>query len=302
MKTLFNKNVLIALTVIVSLCLLYWGIEYLKGVNLFKPANFYYATFDNVNGLVSSAPVNANGFPVGQVREMEFDYSTNRVRLLLSMDKGLQIPQGSTITVVSSLTGASTLALNLAENDVKLKVGDEIPSVTTTGLMDKVGKNMLPKVDAILPRVDSIMGNVNELTGSPALAAAVMRLDAITAELATSAHQLSLLMNRLNSAMPGVMNNVDGITTNLSGAASNLNAISANVKAMPLDSTIASLNASLANVQQLTTKLNGTDSSLGLLLNDKSLYQNADHAVASLDSLLTDIKKNPKRYITIKVF
>ena len=92
MNTLFNKNVLIALTVIVSLCLLYWGIEYLKGVNLFKPANFYYATFDNVNGLVSSAPVNANGFPVGQVREMEFDYSTNRVRLLLSMDKGLQIP------------------------------------------------------------------------------------------------------------------------------------------------------------------------------------------------------------------
>ena len=71
---------------------------------------------------------------------------------------------------------------------------------------------------------------------------------------------------------------------------------------MPIDSTINGLNATIANMQELTKKLNSKDSSLGLLLNDKSLYQNADNAVASLDSLLTDIKKNPKRYVTIKVF
>lgn len=98
------------------------------------------------------------------------------------------------------------------------------------------------------------------------------------------------------------MNNVNGITSNLSTTTSNLDEFSANLNKMPLDSTVNNLNSTIANIQSLTEKLNDKNSTVGLLLNDKSLYNNADHAVASLDSLFIDIKKNPKRYINVKIF
>ena len=75
----FNKNVKIALTVIAGLALLYWGINYLKGVNLLTPANRYYTEIESTNGLIEAAPVTVNGFQVGQVREINYDYSKNKI-------------------------------------------------------------------------------------------------------------------------------------------------------------------------------------------------------------------------------
>lgn len=297
-----KKNILIAVTVIMSLGLLIWGIEFLKGVNLFKPANYYYAKFDKVDGLVEAAPVTINGFQVGQVRELTYDYKTNQISVLLNMNKDLKIPEGSFAYIQSSLTGTASLALSLANNDKYINVGDEIKGVAELGLMDQISGNVLPQVTEMLPKVDSILGNVNALVGSPAIATSVQRLDAITAELAKSSQQLTILMNTLNKNMPGMMNNVNGITSNLTSATGNIDEFSANLKQMPLDSTINNLNGTIANLQAITNKLNDKNSSLGLLLNDKSLYQNADHAVASLDSLFIDVKKNPKRYISIKLF
>ena len=297
-----KKNILIAVTVIASLCILYWGIEFLKGINMFTPANFYYAKFDKVNGLVDAAPVNINGFPVGQVREIKYDYATNQISVMMAMNKDLKLPQGSEVRIESSITGTASLAITLGESDVFYKVGDEIPSVTGGGLMDKVSSEVGPKVMNIVPKVDSIMGNVNAIVGNPALQSSIYRLDAITVQLTNSSQQLTQLLTSLNKSVPGVMTNVNGITTNLTGASDNLNTMSGTLKSLPLDSTVNQLNATIANIQELTGKLNDTNSSLGLLMNDKSLYNNANRAVADLDSLLVDIKKNPKRYIHIKVF
>lgn len=297
-----KKNILIAVTVIASLCLLYWGIEFLKGVNMFKPANFYYAEFEKVDGLIEAAPVNINGFTVGQVREMSYDYKTNNIKVMLALNKNLKLPLGSAAHIQSSLTGASTLVITLGESDTYHKVGDNIPGIIGGGLMDKLGKEVVPQVVDIMPKVDSIMGNVNALVASPALVASVYRLDGITAQLAQSSQQLTKLLTHLNSQVPGVMTNVHTITNNLTGTTDNLQAFSGNVKSLPIDSTVNQLNATIANLQQLSQKLNDPNSSLGLLLSDKSLYKNADKAVADLDSLLIDIKKHPKRYINIKVF
>ncbi len=302
MKSFFTKNVLIALTVVVSLCLLYWGIEYLKGINLFKPANFYYAKFEKVEGLTVSAPVTVNGFQVGQVREINYDYADNQITVLMSLDKELRVPRGSQVSLSSDILGTAALTLNLAKNDSYYNVGDEIPTAVKAGLMDKVGDDVMPQVVAMLPKVDSILSNVNGVLSNPAINTSVSRLDGITAELARSSQQLTLLMNSLNRSVPGIMGDVKGVTGNLYTASGDIKHLSANVRNMPLDSTIKSLNATVANLQALSAKLNNKESSLGLLLNDKSLYNNANSSVMSLDSLLKDVKKNPKRYVTIKVF
>lgn len=302
MKSFFTKNVLIALTVVVSLCLLYWGIEYLKGINLFKPANFYYAKFEKVEGLTVSAPVTVNGFQVGQVREINYDYADNQITVLMSLDKELRVPRGSQVSLSSDILGTAALTLNLAKNDFYYNVGDEIPTAVKAGLMDKVGDDVMPQVVAMLPKVDSILSNVNGVLSNPAINTSLSRLDGITAELARSSQQLTLLMNSLNRSVPGIMGDVKGVTGNLYTASGDIKHLSANVRNMPLDSTIKSLNATVANLQALSAKLNNKESSLGLLLNDKALYNNANSSVMSLDSLLKDVKKNPKRYVTIKVF
>lgn len=304
-----KKNVLIGLTVVVSICILYWGIEYLKGINLLKPANFYYAKFEKVNGLTVASPVTVNGFKVGQVREITYDYDTNQISVELSFEKGLKIPDGSTITFSNELLGAAALQLNLGASKTYMEVGSVIPTQMQGGLMDKVGKDMMPALVSILPKVDSIVGSVNQILANPAIAASVTRCDAITRELAASSAQLTELMASLNKAIPGMVHNANGVLANanaltgdLRTTTGNLNTITGNLKELPLDTTLNRINATLANVQRLTAKLNNENSSLGMLLNDKKLYQNATSTVASLDSLLQDVKKHPKKYVTIKVF
>lgn len=304
-----KRNIKIGLTVIVSLCLLYWGIEYLKGINLLKPANFYYAKFEKVDGLTVASPVNVNGFKVGQVRDITYDYNTNQILVELSFDKGLKIPDGSTITFASELLGGAVLQLNLGASKTYMPQGSTIPTAMQAGLMDKVGNEMMPAVTSILPKVDSIMGSVNQLLANPALHASVARTDAITRELAASAAELSALMTQLNRSLPGVLNHVNGtmanaeaLTSDLRTTTGNLNTFTGSLNQMPLDTTLNRINATLANVQRLTAQLNSENSSLGMLMNDKKLYQNATNTVASLDSLLQDVKRNPKKYVTIKVF
>lgn len=304
-----KKNVLIGLTVVVSICILYWGIEYLKGINLLKPANFYYAKFEKVNRLTVASPVTVNGFKVGQVREITYDYDTNQISVELSFEKGLKIPDGSTITFSNELLGAAALQLNLGASKTYMEVGSVIPTQMQGGLMDKVGNDMMPALVSILPKVDSIVGSVNQILANPAIAASVTRCDAITRELAASSAQLTELMASLNKAIPGMVHNANGVLANanaltgdLRTTTGNLNTITGNLKELPLDTTLNRINATLANVQRLTAKLNNENSSLGMLLNDKKLYQNATSTVASLDSLLQDVKKHPKKYVTIKVF
>ena len=286
----FNKNVKIALTVIAGLVLLYWGINYLKGINLLTPANYYYTEVESSDGLLQAAPITVNGFQVGQVREINYDYEKNKITVMLAMDKNMKVPKGSTINMVSGLMGPA------------METGSYIPTAEKPGLMDHVTENVMPMVTNMLPKVDSIMNNVNGLTGDPALAAALSRLDGITRQLQISAQQLTMLMSNLNRSVPGVVNNVNGIASNLTGASSNLTDLSESLKQLPLDETMNKLNTTLANLQALSEQLNDKNSSLGKVINDRELYDSANHAIASLDSLLTDIKAHPKRYINVKVF
>lgn len=331
MKSIFNKNVIIALVIVLGLGLLYWGIEFLKGANLFEPANYYITKFDNVNGLNVSTPVTVNGYNVGLVKELDFDYKTNQITVKMSLDKELKIPVGSTVQLSNELLGAPSLSINLAKSTAYYKVGDEIPSMKVGGILDKVGSELMPQVNEIMPHINDILTNVNSLVANPALHGSVSQLDDLVAKINNSAQDLNTLLGNLNqisgglsSSVPGVIDGFVGIENNVNGTVndlhSNLNNLSGSlnnlagnlnnkVNELPthkLETTINELNSTIQEMHGLMTdlksKLNDRNSSLGLLLNDRQLYDNANGAVMSLDSLLNDIKANPKRYITIKVF
>ncbi len=299
MKKFFSKEVKIAITVIISLAVLFWGIEYLKGVNLFKPANFYYVEFKNVAGLTDSAPVTINGYQVGQVREINYDYETGSLVVLLGLEKELQIPVGSKAMLVTDMLGTAQIELDMAQNSTFYGVGDKIPGENAAGLMDAIGGELLPSVANLMPKIDSILTGLNAIVANPALQQSVTRLDGITANLEASSLQLSRMMNE---SMPVIMDNVEGVTCNLDSISGNLNAVSAELSKMPLDSTMVHIYNITSSLDEVTAKLNSTESSLGMLMNDRGLYDHIDSTVMSLDSLFVDIRKNPKRYVTIKVF
>lgn len=307
MKKIFNKELIIGGCVIITLAILFFGIDYLKGINIFKAANYYYVSYTNVAGLAQSAPVTVNGFKVGLVRDIQYEYDNpGHVKVELSLDKQLKVPSGSKAVLTTDMLGTSTIVLEMANNKDFHSVGDKLVGVNAVGLMDNLSGEMLPKVIDVIPKVDSLLVSVNNIVGNPAITAAINRLDNIMANIETATNSLATTMNAVAPAsrqLPAVVNNIDKLSASLAAASADLADVAANVKTMPIDSTMKNINNITDNLAQITRQLNSKDSSLGLLLYDPNLYYNINNTAAHLDSIMIDLKKQPKRYIpSIKIF
>ena len=293
-----KRNFIIGVCVLVALCILFFGLEFLKGVNVFKPANYYSASYTNVAGLQVSAPVSVNGFKVGQVSNIEYEYDNpGHVLVEMNLDKALKIPVGTKAVIEADLLGTATVHLVMSSNEEYYKVGDRIEGETASGMMESVSEELMPGVTRILPTVDTLLTNVNTLVADPALASSVARLDHITATLASTLDRL----DRSMQSLPQVMKSVNNITTSLDSMSRNLNSLSSRLDNAGIDSTLANVQYISRDLKALTAALNSDESSMGQLMHDPELYNNLNSAAASLDSLLIDVKKNPKRYISIKL-
>lgn len=297
MKSL-KKELIIGLCVLIALLVLFFGINFLKGVNIFKAANYYYATYTNAAGLQQSAPVTLDGFKVGQVREINYDYTNpGHVKVELSVDRKLRIPKGSEAVIEQDLLGTATVVLHISDAKEYEEVGATLLSHTQKGMLDNVTSTVMPQLGSTFAKIDSLLVNLNALVADPALAKSVGRLDAITLNLEVTLRQLRASAG----ALPPVIKNVDGLTSNLNTVSSDLAVVSGKLKEAPVDSLMNNITSISANLKELSATLNNPDSSLGLITHDRELYDNLNNCAASLDSLLIDVKKNPKRYISIKL-
>lgn len=296
---LYKKEVIIGFSVVVAILVLIFGIDFLKGANVFKASNYYYASYTNAAGLQKSAAVTVNGFKVGLVREISYQYNNpGHILVEMSLDKNLRLPQGTRAVIEQDLLGTPSVVLQLAPAAAGYyAVGDTLTGDTNGGMMETLTKSIVPATTEIFPKIDTLITNLNTLTGNPALTASITRLDAITRELELTLRQL----RATTGALPPVMANVKGITTNLNTASADLAIASAKVRQAPIDTVMTNLAALSTNLRALSLQLNDPNTSLGLLTRDPSLYRNLNSAATSLDSLLIDVKRNPKRYISIKL-
>lgn len=293
-----SKEFTIGLTVIIALLVLYLGINYLKGINLFKASNYYYASYTNVAGLAQSAPVTVNGFKVGLVREVEYEYDNpGHVKVELSLDRKLRLPEGTKAVLATDMLGTASIELRMGTGSKFYEVGADIPGETASGLMDNITGSIMPGITSLLPKVDSLLTAVTVLASDPALLATVKRLDAISANLERS----TSLLSRSMAVMPTVTSEAAATLTNVKETSGNLAAFTASLNELPVDSTFRNIQSLTLELNHLIGQLNSRESTLGLLLNDPELYRNLNASVASLDSLLIDVKRNPKRYISIKL-
>ena len=291
-----TKEVKIALVAIVSIVLLFFGMNFLKGMTLFSNGDSYYITFKDISGLSSSSPIFANGYRVGVVKDVSFDYENNGdVVVEFMVDDDLQIPRGSTAEIVSDLMGNVKMNLLLADNprDFVAK-GDTIMGVINSGMLGKA-KDMIPVIEKMLPKLDSILANINMLLSDPNIGRTLGNVQKTTENLTVTTQQLNALMANVNKDVPGLMGKASGLLDNA-------NNLTANLAAVDVASTVAKVDQTLANVQQLTSKLNDNKGTLGLLMNDETLYNNLTNTVLSADSLLNNLREHPKRYVHFSLF
>ena len=291
-----TKEIKIALVAIVGILVMYFGINFLKGMNLFSTNNAYYMTFDDIQGLGASTPIYADGYKVGTVDGLEYDYKENGpIKVKVDINKDLRIPQGSKAEIVKDLMGNLQVNLLLANNPrERVEPGGVIPGAVNGGMMDKAA-NLIPVVEKMLPKLDSILTSVNALLADPALAASLHNVETITGNLTVSTRELNTLMAGLNKQVPGMVRKANGVLDNT-------NRLTANLASLDVQGTLNKVNQTLESAHQFTEKLNSNQGSLGLLMNDTKLYDNLTSTMSHADSLVIDLKAHPKRYVHFSVF
>lgn len=292
----FNKEVKIALVAVCGLVILFFGMNYLKGLNLFESDSKYYISFTDISGLASSSPIYADGYQVGVVKSINYDYNKRGgIVVEASIDEQLRIPKGSSAEIVSDMLGNVKVNLLLANNPrERVMPGETIQGGINDGAFGQM-KGMIPTVMQILPKIDSILTTVNTLLANPAIARSLQNTETVTGELTVTTKRLNNIVAHLEKSVPGMLNNTDSLLYNANTLAKNVNNID-------VAGTMARVDETLDNMERFTEQLNNTTGTLGKLMHDPTLYDNLNNTMRSADSLLIDLKAHPKRYVHFSLF
>ncbi|MDD3210095.1 MlaD family protein [Bacteroides graminisolvens] len=288
-----TKEVKIGIASIIALGVVVYGINYLKGIRMFKPSSYFYFKYEDVNALAKSSPVFADGFRVGIVSDISYDYNQRgKVVVEVELDKDMRIPKGSTGELVTEMMGGVRMNILLANNPREsYSIGDTIPGTLNNGIMAGAAE-LMPQIEKMLPKLDSILISLNTILSNPDIPATLKSVRNSTANLEAASGQMRKLMNKDIPQLTGKLNTISD----------NFVVISSNLKEIDYAATFNKIDSTIHNVQLITQKLNSKDNSVGLLLNDPALYNNLNTTSANAASLLEDLKANPKRYVHFSIF
>ncbi len=288
-----TKEVKIGIASIIALGVVVYGINYLKGIRMFKPSSYFYFKYEDVNALAKSSPVFADGFRVGIVSDISYDYNQRgNVVVEVELDRDMRIPKGSTGELVTEMMGGVRMNILLANNPREsYSIGDTIPGTLNNGIMAGAAE-LMPQIEKMLPKLDSILISLNTILSNPDIPATLKSVRNSTANLEAASGQMRKLMNKDIPQLTGKLNTISD----------NFVVISSNLKEIDYAATFNKIDSTIHNVQLITQKLNSKDNSVGLLLNDPALYNNLSTTSANAASLLEDLKANPKRYVHFSIF
>lgn len=296
MKLKFNREIKTGLMVIAAIFIFYFGINFLKGTNIFEKTNSYYGQYKRIDGLVESSQVVIKGYKVGQVSAIDYDFSReNSFRVRISVDKSIKLPKGTIMLLRDDgLLGGKIIELVVpinSSNDYLAK-NDEIPSEIQSDMIAMLTEGIVPKIERMVEQTDSLMVSIQKFVENPHINNSLYAIEQTTNDLSAASAQLKLMMNK---QLPSMMDDMAVI-------ASDFKQTSGKIKEIDFASVIKNADYTVKNLQSFTERLNSEDNSLGLLMNDKNLYLNLNNTAESADKLLIDLKENPKRYVHFSLF
>lgn len=289
-----SREAKIGFTGLVALVLLFFTIKFLQGVSLFTTQDTYYINFRDAKGLAKSSPVYADGYNVGIVSDIHYDYERpgNGVIVEISVEHGIRIPLGTSAVLDEAMLGGCTLNLMMGNNPMeRLSVNDTIPSAENNGLMSKAAA-MIPQLEQTLAKVDTLLTTLNTLMADPNLQKIIANTEHLTANLDQSSRDLNRLMEK----------DLPQMTQTFNQAGQNIVQLTDKLNRVDIEGTMAKVDHTMAGMQQMTERLNSPDNNVGLLLNDTLLYHNLTRVTLGASQLVEDLRNHPKRYVHFSVF
>ena len=277
----------------VALIVLFFGINFLKGMSIFSSEAIYYIQFKNAKGLSKNSTVFADGFNIGRVSNVIYNYKNpGKVFIEIAVDRNLRIPKDSKVMLDEGMLGGCTLNMLLSGNVAEAYAeGDTIIGGDSNGLMEKAS-SLLPQVEPILARMDTLLATLNRIAADSSLTQIIHN----TEELTNNLNQSTVQLNRL------LAKDVPQMTKTFNKAGENIVQLTANLNQLNLQSTLNSVTATLNNVNNMVTQMQNPQGTLGKFMNDPTLYDNLSKTANSANELVTDLKANPKRYVHFSVF
>ena len=294
-----TKEVKIGLTGVAALAVLYLGMSFLKGMS-FTPSHYYYITFANAKGLATSSPVYADGYQIGIVRDITYDFDKpGEVLVEISVDSDVRMPVGTKASLAEGMLGGCTLNLKMGTNPKEsIAVGDTIKGDDSDGLFEQVAK-VMPEVGQVLEHVDSLILTLNTLAANPDLQQTLNNMQQLTANANLLATNLNNSSEQLNMLLK---HDVGGGGDTFDQAVKNVTQLTGNLASLDMKQTLDQVNQTIGEVQNLIELMQDPSGNLGLLLKDTAVYHNLNSTIQSANNLLIDLKEHPKRYVHFSVF
>lgn len=291
----YAREIKVGALATICLFLLFFGFNFLKGVNIFSPTNSFHGTYYDLHGLEEQAAVKIRGHKVGQVDRISYDFTRDSAFTVdISIKKDIVLPQGTQMALVADgLLGGMAIELQLPEEmQEPIAKGAFLPTTYVPGLMESVQGELLAHVDEAIQDVDSLVAQLRGQVEGDHLKNTLTNVDRISGDLTGVSADLKRMMNK---QVPTIVNNADT-------AIANLNVIVADLKKADLAATVARVDTAVDGVNGLIADVRSKEGTLGQLIYNKSLYDHIDATVISADSLLVDLKAHPKRYVHFSIF
>jgi phospholipid/cholesterol/gamma-HCH transport system substrate-binding protein len=304
-----KTEIRIGFIVLATIALVIWGINYLKGKNVLKRTDVYYAVFDDISGLKLSGSIFIMGMKVGVINNIDFNENNyDKIIVALAVNKGITIPKNSTIELFSSdIMGNKALRILPSGEKENAKYGDTLVSSVQLDLVAGLQSELIPfkeKAEHAIVSLDSLVNtfkNIMDPVTQKKLQQSIGSLNESTGSLAKQLAPGGSLQQTINSLM-AFSKTLSDNKEKLKNVFTNLEEITDSVASSNLKSAILNMNKTFEQTQILLSGINSGKGSLGLLATNDSLYHNLESASNNLSVLLEDLNKNPKRYVHFSIF
>jgi len=299
----------------IAITLLILSFNFLKGKSLFKTGTYFYAKYTDAKGLMTSNPVYVNGYQIGNIFDIENEDDLKTIVVTIKLRTSYNVPENSMAVIKESMLGTNSIDIKLGDSKKYLEAGDTLQTMNSEDLLSSLSNKVSPVADQLkttLHTLDSTLKNISGIFDPNTknnLQSVIGNLQKTTASLAVSSVQLESMLNKENGSITQSLDNVNSFTKNLSANNEKITKVLTNVEVSTgklanadLEGAVTQLKNAASNLNETISKVNSSQGSLGLLLNDKTLYNNLNNTVRSANILIDDLKTHPKRYVNISVF
>lgn len=297
-----NKELKIGFVALLAIVALFIGVNYLKGLDVLNPSRKFYAKYENIGGLKVGSSVFVNGYQVGMVSNIDLLANENQQLLVtISIEKDFDIPKNSILKIVNQdLMGTKSVNLILGDAASFAVDEDTLISGMEGSLQQEVSAQILPlkiKTEELIGSIDSVMTIITAILDKDArenLSNSLQSLDQTFLLMNQSMIKVNQIVDQNDERISSIVKNLEANNDEITNILKNFSNISDDIAQSNIKNLLTSLSAA-------SKKINDSEGSLGMLINDKDLYLNLEKSSKELEALIKDIKANPKRYVSFSI-